>query len=489
MDDTSQSPPPVLSFADRVKGLVFGAALGDAVGLSTEFLTKQQAIHLYGRGPIEFGKQHEILISGEEHSRAYPFHRDSHRCRWQEGDFTDDTDQLIALMQSVTACGGRFSTLDFARRLKGWAEDGLVLPNPDSDHPSTKPPCGIGKTVSLVLGHPGFLTDPHKAAYMVWASHGRRFAPNGAVMRSAVLAAADFRSEHDTVVAAASAAMVTHADPRCVVSCVLVNALVAKILRGETAVAASATTPLSENEQAHLKQFVTREHTQAASPPFTPDPSPSADHTHSAPRQRPRFRMDPAAKARLQALLAGSVDPQQAKPDTEQSLSLAFDRPAAILDPHAPPPVPTCPVKTALIADLVAQYAFLLPSQDAVNDLHVHALAPSLGSLRLDEPSRIGYTFKTLGAAMYAFTRDLSSATSAAEAFKQVITEISLEAGDADTNACVAGALMGCALGFEQLPRDWVAGLRHAKELEVVVDEFLKSLLGRVAEEEKERIH
>ena len=36
-----------------------------------------------------------------------------------------------------------------------------------------------------------------------------------------------------------------------------------------------------------------------------------------------------------------------------------------------------------------------------------------------------------------------------------------LQAGDADTNGAVAGALLGCKLGASKLPDSWLDGLRH----------------------------
>ena len=41
--------------------------------------------------------------------------------------------------------------------------------------------------------------------------------------------------------------------------------------------------------------------------------------------------------------------------------------------------------------------------------------------------------------------------------FKQLINELVMEGGDSDTNAAVAGALLGCKIGYNQLPQDWLA--------------------------------
>ena len=35
-----------------------------------------------------------------------------------------------------------------------------------------------------------------------------------------------------------------------------------------------------------------------------------------------------------------------------------------------------------------------------------------------------------------------------------------LEGGDSNSNGCVAGALLGCKVGYSHLPQEWVQGLR-----------------------------
>jgi ADP-ribosylglycohydrolase len=68
----------------------------------------------------------------------------------------------------------------------------------------------------------------------------------------------------------------------------------------------------------------------------------------------------------------------------------------------------------------------------------------------------LGYTLKAFGAGFYALrSQDLVSS----------ISKIVYEGGDADSNAAVAGALLGCLIGYHQLPQIWL-GLRHTKYLE-----------------------
>jgi hypothetical protein len=52
-----------------------------------------------------------------------------------------------------------------------------------------------------------------------------------------------------------------------------------------------------------------------------------------------------------------------------------------------------------------------------------------------------------------------------------------MEGGDADTNACFAGALLGALLGYKALPGHWKHGLTHGKWL-MGKAEGLSALLG-----------
>lgn len=57
--------------------------------------------------------------------------------------------------------------------------------------------------------------------------------------------------------------------------------------------------------------------------------------------------------------------------------------------------------------------------------------------------------------------------------FRAEIEKLVLEAGDADTNAVVAGALLGCKLGYEKLPKEWLNDLLEKEWLEFRVNKLL----------------
>ena len=63
----------------------------------------------------------------------------------------------------------------------------------------------------------------------IWERGGRFNAANGAVMRTSVIGALFFNDSEKLYKSAINVAAVTHADPRCLVSCVIVCSLVAAV--------------------------------------------------------------------------------------------------------------------------------------------------------------------------------------------------------------------------------------------------------------------
>ncbi|EAS29213.3 uncharacterized protein CIMG_07959 [Coccidioides immitis RS] len=105
-------------------------------------------------------------------------------------------------------------------------------------------------------------------------------------------------------------------------------------------------------------------------------------------------------------------------------------------------------------------------------EFNKHVQAQIFEELQLDDSMKIGYVYKCLGAAILSLRMGMRQAPYDAAAttvtaalpyptiFENIITELTLAAGDADTNACAAGALGGCWLGYGALPSHWRDGMR-----------------------------
>ncbi|KAL7717872.1 ADP-ribosylglycohydrolase [Entamoeba marina] len=184
---------------DCFVGMFFGQAIGDAVGLATEFLTKDQAEWCYGTERIDYKKM-------------LP---DRHRVRWMNqdlitADWTDDTDQAILILDSIVRNNGKIDVHDFARRAYFWTAFGFPEVGDIAG-------LGIGNTFINSVTANGFLVDPINSTKRVWLERNKP-ASNGAVMRTCAVLAAGWEDANELVKNARTIASVTHADPRCLAS-------------------------------------------------------------------------------------------------------------------------------------------------------------------------------------------------------------------------------------------------------------------------------
>ncbi len=190
-----------MNLTDQIKGVIYGQAFGDALGLGTEFMSKEQVKYHYPQG---LGQVDQII-------------EDAHRSRWQKGEWTDDTDQMLCIFDSLLA-HRKLHLLDIADRFYQWAHSGDV---------------DIGNTVASVVFASGFRDNPQQVSRLVWENSGKNNAANGAVMRTSILGAWDYQNLDMVAYHAEKVCKITHFDPRCIASCRIVCALIALMLQGE----------------------------------------------------------------------------------------------------------------------------------------------------------------------------------------------------------------------------------------------------------------
>ena len=73
------------TIVDRIKGTIYGQAIGDALGLGTEGMTDEDIAWKYPNGIRHYS---DIF-------------QDRHRKRWKIGDWTDDTDMMLCISNAV----------------------------------------------------------------------------------------------------------------------------------------------------------------------------------------------------------------------------------------------------------------------------------------------------------------------------------------------------------------------------------------------------
>lgn len=74
-----------MTINNKIKGVIHGQAIGDALGLSTEFMSQKQVRNAYSKG-----------IHDYQDAQINP-----HAEGWERGEWTNDTDQMLCIMDAI----------------------------------------------------------------------------------------------------------------------------------------------------------------------------------------------------------------------------------------------------------------------------------------------------------------------------------------------------------------------------------------------------
>ncbi|KAF9438346.1 delta 1-pyrroline-5-carboxylate reductase [Entomortierella beljakovae] len=475
-------------------------AVGDAYGLATEFMTKKSAQERYGNGPIAFGSD-----------PGYPVWVDSHRSRWARNDFTDDTDQMLLILQSLEQTkDGRLHPVNFSKRLKEWS----------------------------AIGFPELETPPRGIGYTIWNSRGRTLAANGAVMRTAVLGIESFWDEARVVENTLAAAKVTHADPRSIVSALVSSVLISRMLRGGGVDAASDDVrtwnpKLSHQEYReelldYLRRGTDIKDEQSSEPVYEAETKLNTYVNKKAKAIVRTIMTTPSATVydmessnvitnvlgKISSIVGG-------KPTQLPDHTAKYKKKATLRDDIGWIGIDNVGEDCSmgqLARSVVRDYKFLLLETDLVpatvqnvnddevedanqpsptsvqekwaNELESHCFPKNLEQLQLGDSATMGYTFKCIGIGYYASTRleDPSPTDKDYKGpsglFRGLLEQITLEAGDADTNGAVVGSLLGARYGIKDgIPHSWWTKLEHFEWLNETVNHFADRVLSMYDEQ------
>lgn len=178
---------------DKIRGCLYGQAVGDALGLGAEFLTQDQVSKFYPNGVSKF----EDII------------QDRHRKRWIKGSWTDDTDMMLCILDAFD--GREFNIRKVAQNFKDWADG---------------EPMGIGSHTQKVLFMRDYVDIPFDCSRLWWEVSHYSSAANGALMRTSVVGC----EKNNVEFQAEQISKLTHYDPRCVGSCVIVSEIIHNLI-------------------------------------------------------------------------------------------------------------------------------------------------------------------------------------------------------------------------------------------------------------------
>lgn len=184
-----------MGIKDKIYGCLFGQAIGDALGLGTEFMTKTEAKEKYPNGLTEYS---QII-------------RDYHRIKFQPGMWSDDTDMMLCIANAIIEDKG-INLHTIARNFKDWFYT-----------PDTR---GVGQTTYKVLAIADYVEKPQQVAELIWKMSRTKNAANGAVMRTSITGLL----KNNVTQTAEDVCKLTHFDSRCVGSCVIVSEIISHLI-------------------------------------------------------------------------------------------------------------------------------------------------------------------------------------------------------------------------------------------------------------------
>ncbi len=93
---------------DKMLGCLYGQAIGYALGLGSEFMSKEEVRQNY---PDGLSRYDQII-------------QDGHRSRWEKGAWTDDTDMMLCIMAAFE--DGRFNLHKVAHSVRSQQRCGVI---------------------------------------------------------------------------------------------------------------------------------------------------------------------------------------------------------------------------------------------------------------------------------------------------------------------------------------------------------------------------
>ena len=208
------------SVKDKVKGVIYGQAIGDALGLGTEGMTDEDMAWKYPNGISHYS---DIF-------------QDRHRKRWKIGDWTDDTDMMLCIANAVIKDKG-VNLTSIARNFKEWADG---------------EPMGIGETTYKVLSFGDYVEKPFDASKMLWEMSHQQSAANGGVMRTSIVGLFPKAVEECAV----NICRLTHYDPRCVGSCAIVSLLIHSLVYEEEKLSYHKIVDIAQRYDSRIREYI-----------------------------------------------------------------------------------------------------------------------------------------------------------------------------------------------------------------------------------------
>ena len=184
---------------DKIAGLIYGCALGDCLGVTLE-----------GKQLVDIQNSNMKPITDLPNSDYRGI---------LKGDWSDDTDHLILLLDHLKDTKFNFSKQDYSKRLHHWNKHGF-------DDLGDQIGAGLDNYTRQVLSHNAFLSNPFDAVKQIHLLNEKSSPFNSSLTRTALLAL-----HPDWMKLSMHLCAITHIDIRCIFVCWMYTALCRCLLK------------------------------------------------------------------------------------------------------------------------------------------------------------------------------------------------------------------------------------------------------------------
>ncbi|MDE5843722.1 MAG: ADP-ribosylglycohydrolase family protein [Muribaculaceae bacterium] len=140
---------------DKLKGCLYGFAIGDALGLGTVFMTREEAAIRYPQGLTSFSQ-----IIKDVHRNLYTF-----------GEYSTCTTYVLLMAESMIESSG-LDASDYARRLQNWYTS-------EYHH-------DVAAHMRWIMSYPDFINDPYTISRHIQETMHYRESSNEALGRALI---------------------------------------------------------------------------------------------------------------------------------------------------------------------------------------------------------------------------------------------------------------------------------------------------------------
>ena len=464
---------------DRAKGAIYGQAIADAMGLSTEFMSRHLAkyflhragvIGLYDNGIYMVEDQHLVSffrqgykirklenylkISDVENKNGEFWTRtntlgdgkgdkrtnDGWRQLNPHGSFTDDTDQAVLKFYALRDSGGdiNLAVKLYAAYVKAWVEGKL------RDFLGKKS-FGLGSDTSKVIIHQDFLDNPHNISQKIWQEDLEKIPQaNGALMSSSYILQF-YPDDLDLALKATEElAKVTHYDPAVSAHCVSYVTMLYYIQHHPT-------DEISDHQYQKYLDKAFKNGQEVLS------------------RRRSDYASSDIAKA-----LSGIVD------DNDRLALHYFEEESKKL-------------RSAIYSKKISKTGEGEVESDYIEWEDLNLTNPEFESDPKksiyqigDQYDNIGMSYRCLSAGFFGLKQireKIKTGKISTNAFNEVLIDIMAQGGDADTNGTVVGSLCGSLVGFQEISEKLFTDLGTERE-KIILQEISSISQAKIREQE-----